>query len=170
MTKIKAGKICRVCGGTEFASGSTAQFECVVDGDGKFVRFLETNLEDAKKATYTGPFTCLQCGMRGTRLEDITADLTMRLYEKPFDEGLTADEIMSMIQEMGSRDVLLAEFPAKTHECSAMGFIDMEYEATLNDEEKEALGDYIAWILDDMNNENANGLYAFGGATIKLTR
>ena len=169
-TKIKTGKMCKICGGKEFASSTVTMLESVVDGDGKFVRFLDTDLEAAKEATYTGPFTCLNCGNRGNKLEDLTTDLTMRLFEKPVDEGLTGEEILCMIREMGTKDVLLVEFPAKAHECSAMGFIDMEYVSSLSEEDHEALGDYIAWILDDMNNEHETGLYTYRGATIKLTR
>jgi hypothetical protein len=94
------------------------------------------------------------------------------LHEKPVDEGLTRAEAWDMIDMLSeSNEFLPIEIEAKAHESVAMGFIARNFADELDfDYEKSGLNDFVANILDDMNNENENCIYEFRGKHIWLTR
>lgn len=171
-------RVCRQCGGTEFASGYRVSVECVVGGSGKLIRFLETDIEDAREACRrgiaTGPFVCLSCFHEGKTLEEITAAkeypaIGVCLIEKPCEYGLNGTDISRMMRELGETEVYPVEFPAVEHESSAMGFITAECAEAL-DYDYQELEKYVAGILDDMEKETEDGLYLFHGFTIMLSR
>lgn len=171
-------RVCRQCGGTEFASGYIASIECVVDGSGSLARFLEPDIEDAKAACrngmVAGPFECLSCGYKGKTLEEITIAkeflaIGACLIEKPGECGLDAVDIAKMMQELGETEVYPVDFPAAQHKCSAMGFITAECAKALGYDYGE-LAQYIAGILDGMDQESEDGFYPFHGFTIMLSR
>lgn len=171
-------RVCRQCGGTEFASGHRASVEWVVDGSGKLIRFLETDIEDAREACRrgiaTGPFVCLSCFHEGKTLEEITAAkeypaIGVCLIEKPGEHGLDGADISGMMRKLGEMEVYPVEFFAAEHECSAMGFVTAEFAEVLEYDYQE-LAKYVAGILDDMDQESEDGLYPFHGFTIMLSR
>jgi|InofroStandDraft_1065614.scaffolds.fasta_scaffold13684_5 hypothetical protein len=171
-------RVCRQCGGTEFASGYQVSIECIVDGSGRLIRFLETDIEDAREACRSekaaGPFVCLSCFHKGKTLEEITVAkehpaIGVCLMEKPGEYGLNGADISRMMQELGEAEVYPVEFPAAGHESSAMGFITAECAEVLEYDYQE-LAKYIAGILDDMDKETEDGLYLFHGFTIMLSR
>ena len=93
------------------------------------------------------------------------------LCEKPADEGLTKDEIINMIDVLNDDKFLLLEIEAKHVESVAMGVITIEAANKYNyDYSKNGLVDFIANILDDMDNESANEQYIHNGCSIWLTR
>lgn len=114
-------RICSQCGGTELASGHKVSVECVVDGTGRLIRFLDTNNEEAREVCRSGmaagPFVCLSCE---------------------------------------EKEVYPVEFFAVAHECSAMGFITEECAEVLEHDYKE-LAQYVAGILDDVDQETEDG-------------
>lgn len=169
--------VCRQCGGTEFASRFQVSVECIVDGSGRLIRFLETDIEDAREACRSKiaaePFVCLSCFHEG-KLEEITVAkehpaIGVCLMEKPVEYGLNGADISRMLQELGEVEVYPVEFPAAVHESSAMGFITAECAEVL-DYDYQELAKYIAGILDDMDKETEDGLYLFHGFTIILSR
>ena len=171
-------RVCRQCGGTEFASGYQVSIECIVDGSGRLIRFLETDIEDAREACRSekaaGPFVCLSCFHKGKTLEELTVAkehpaIGVCLMEKPGEYGLNGADISRMMQELGEAAVYPVEFPAAGHESSAMGFITAECAEVLEYDYQE-LAKYIAGILDDMDKETEDGLYLFHGFTIMLSR
>ena len=171
-------KVCKQCGGTEFASGYKTSIECIVDGSGRLARFLEPDIEDAKEACrngmVAGTFECLSCGCKGETLEEITIakehpTIGACLIEKPGECGLDAVDIARMMQELGETEVYPVDFPAAQHECSAMGFISTEFAEALGYGYQE-LAKHIAGILDDMDQETEDGCYPFHGYTIILSR
>ena len=171
-------RVCRQCGGTEFASGYQVSIECIVDGSGRLIRFLETDIEDAREACRSekaaGPFVCLSCFHKGKTLEEITVAkehpaIGVCLMEKPGEYGLNGADISRMMQELGEAEVYPVEFPAAGHESSAMGFITAECAEVLEYDYQE-LAKYIAGILDDMDKETEDGLSLFHGFTIMLSR
>lgn len=184
--KTEAGKlavtevtrVCRQCGGTEFASGYRVPAECVVNGSGELIRFLETDIEDAREACgsgiATGPFVCLSCFAEGKTLEEITVAKELPpigacLMEKPGEHGLDGADISGMMRKLGEMEVYPVEFFAAEHECSAMGFVTAEFAEVLEYDYQE-LAKYVAGILDDMDQETEDGLYPFHGFTIMLSR
>ena len=91
------------------------------------------------------------------------------LIEKPEVEGLTKSEVMQMYEQMDADEA----YPLEISGCetSAMGFITKDAAKILDyDYEESGLKDFIAVILDDMNNESENGTYEFRGIRIKLRR
>lgn len=169
-------RVCKCCGGVEFASNYMASLECVVDGSGNLVRYLGPDNEIAEVACRSGetpgPFTCLECENSGKTLEDITiiqGSIDVCLIEKPSEYGLDSIELSKLSKEFGDREVIPIEFEANEHECSAMGFMTVECADALEYDYRE-IAKYIASILDDMDLEHEDGLYDFHGVKIKLTR
>ena len=73
--------------------------------------------------------------------------------------------------EDGNREVFPIELEAREHESSAMGFISSTAADMLDyDYEISGLHNFIATILDDMNNENENHEYVYKGINIYLSR
>lgn len=171
-------RVCRQCGGTEFASGYRVSVECVVDSSGKLIRFLETDIEDAREACRrgiaAGPFVCLSCFHEGKTLEEITVAKELStigacLMKKPGEHGLNGADISGMMRKLGEMEVYPVEFFAAEHECSAMGFVTAEF-AEVFEYDYQELAKYVAGILDDMDQETEDGLYPFHGFTIMLSR
>ena len=71
----------------------------------------------------------------------------------------------------GTEEVFPIELEAREHESSAMGFITPNAAEMLDyDYEQSGLHDFIASILDDMENENESHRYQFKGIDIYLSR
>lgn len=93
------------------------------------------------------------------------------LKEKEFVSGLTKVEVMDLFDMLSNVEAFPIELEAKTHECSAMGFITPEAAELLDyDYENSGLHDFIAMILDDMENETDTCEYEFRGVKIWLSR
>lgn len=91
------------------------------------------------------------------------------LVEKPNVDGLTKAEVMEMYDQMNGDEA----YPLEISGCetSAMGFITPEAAEVLNyDYQESGLNDFVAVILDDMNNESEDGTYEFRGIRIHLSR
>lgn len=171
-------RVYRQCGGTKFASGHKVSVECVVDGSGRLIRFLQSDVadveEDCENGMIAGPFVCLSCFHEGKTLEEITVEkehpsIGACLIKKSGDRGLDGADISRMMQELGEAEVYPLEFPAVGHESSAMGFITAEFAEDLEYDYQE-LAKYVAGILDDMDQETENGCYPFHGFTVMLSR
>lgn len=169
---------CGQCGGTEFASGYKVSAECVVDGSGSLIRFLESDIEGAKEACESGmasgPFVCLNCFHEGKTLEEITIvkeypAIGVCLMEKPGEYGLNNVDLSSLMWKLGETEVYPVEFFAVGHECSAMGFITAEFAEVLEYDYQD-LARFVAGILDDMDQETKDGCYLFHGFTVMLSR
>lgn len=99
------------------------------------------------------------------------------LIEKPGVNGLNRDNI-SLLYGLttrtfsdGTDEVFPIELEAREHESSAMGFITPKAAEKLDyDYEHSGLHDFIASILDDMNNEVDDNHYIFKGLDIYLSR
>lgn len=91
------------------------------------------------------------------------------LIEKPNVDGLTKAEVMEMYDQMNGDEAYPLEINGS--ESSAMGFITPEAAEILNyDYQESGLNDFVAVILDDMNNESEDGTYEFRGIRIHLSR
>lgn len=91
------------------------------------------------------------------------------LVEKYNVDGLTKAEVMEMYDQMDGDEA----YPLEISGCetSAMGFITPEAAEILDyDYEDSGLNDFVAVILDDMNNESEDGTYEFRGIRIHLSR
>lgn len=91
------------------------------------------------------------------------------LVEKPNIDGLTKAEVMEMYDQMNGDEA----YPLEISGCetSAMGFITPEAAEILDyDYQESGLNDFVAVILDDMNNESEDGTYEFRGIRIHLSR
>lgn len=90
------------------------------------------------------------------------------LIEKEAGRGLTVHEILLMVI-FGSNEVLPLEIEG--NHSYAMGFITVEVAEKFNyDCTSSGLGSFISSIIDDMSNENKDGIYHFEGTTILLGR
>lgn len=93
------------------------------------------------------------------------------LREKEFECGLDRNDVIDLYNMLGNAEVFPIELEARDHECSAMGFIAVEAAESFNyDYENSGLHDFIANILDDMNNETEDCTYEFDGIKIWLSR
>ena len=100
---------------------------------------------------------------------DDTFTYDVVLCEKPFDEGLTLEEIQTMYPMLNNKEAYPIEIEAREHGSSAMGFITPEAADTLDYSYTELM-EYIASILDDMNKENSDCCYTFNNLAIYLSR
>lgn len=171
-------RVCKRCGGVEFASHHMAYLQCAVRGDGRWIRYLlpdQKSVEEACRGNKAlGPFECLNCGYSGDRLEDITnpmkiPDISISLIEKRGEDGLSRQEIIKLLDDLDAEEVFPIELFAKGHESSAIGFIKAECAEALGFD-YDRLEEYIASILDDMENEKESRLYGYEGLTIRLDR
>ena len=93
------------------------------------------------------------------------------LLEKDFTSGLNIHEVISLMNKINCGEVYPIEFEAKYHESSAMGFISPKAAEKLgHDYNTSGFHDFIALILDDINNETSNHKYSFNGISIYLNR
>lgn len=91
------------------------------------------------------------------------------LIEKPNVDGLTKTEVMEMYDQMDGDEAYPLEIGGS--ETSVMGFITPEAAEILDyDYQKSGLNDFVAVILDDINNESEDGTYEFRGIRIHLSR
>ena len=95
------------------------------------------------------------------------------LLEKEACDGLDMAELKTLYACVANNEedeVYPIELEAKHVESSAMGFISKEAANLLDyDYEASGLHDFIASILDDMNNENESQQYSFNGINIYLS-
>ena len=93
------------------------------------------------------------------------------LREKQAEYGLTRNDVIDLFDMLNNVEAYPIELEAREHECVAMGFITPEV-AELFDYDYEASGlhDFIANILDDMNNESDDCRYEYQGVKIWLSR
>ncbi len=111
----------------------------------------------------------------------------LALIEKPGNAGMNIEDVKRLFSLISvgdgddvSRDEFAAgldtevypiELEAREHECVAMGFISREAAAAIDyDYEGSGLHDYIASVLDDMDNEHDDHYYSFNGVDIFLSR
>lgn len=93
------------------------------------------------------------------------------LREKELTCGLSKNDVIDLFDMLNDIEAYPIELEAKEHECSAMGFITPGAAELLDyDYETSGLHDFIADILDDMNNESENCEYVFSGIRIWLSR
>ena len=93
------------------------------------------------------------------------------LLEKEFTDGLTIHEVISLMNKINYGEAYPVEFESRYHECSAMGFISPKAAEKLGyDYNTSGFHDFIALILDDVNNETSNHEYSFNGISIYLSR
>lgn len=93
------------------------------------------------------------------------------LMEKEFTNGLTKNDVIDLFDMLNDIEAYPIELEARKHECSAMGFITIEAAESLDyDYEESGLHDFIANILDDMENESDDCEYEFKGIKIWLSR
>ena len=93
------------------------------------------------------------------------------LKEKEFITGLEKNEVMELFELLPDAEIYPIELQAKEHECSAMGFITREAAKIMDyDYTTSGLYDFIANILDNMNNESQSCEYEFCGIRIYMSR
>jgi hypothetical protein len=100
------------------------------------------------------------------------SNFSLILHEKQVDGGLVRSEAIDMIDMLPSGEEFLPiEIEAKQHESIAIGFILRVFADELDyDYKSSGLVNFIANILDDMNNERDDCTYEFAGRKIWLTR
>lgn len=93
------------------------------------------------------------------------------LKEKECTSGLTRNDVIDLFDMLNNVEAYPIELEAKEHECSAMGFITPEVAELFDyNYEESSLHDFIANILDNMNNESDDCEYEFKGIKIWLSR
>lgn len=93
------------------------------------------------------------------------------LREKEFTSGLTRNDVIDLFDMLDNAEAYPIELEATEHECSAMGFITPEVAELFDyNYEKSGLHDFVANILDDMENESDDCEYEFRGIKIWLSR
>ena len=98
-------------------------------------------------------------------------EFALVLHEKPTCDGMTRTEVIDLIDMLGDHEFLPIEIEAKCDESIAVGFITMDFAYKLNfDYKNSGLNDFIANILEDMDNEHDDCIYTFKDCRIWLTR
>lgn len=93
------------------------------------------------------------------------------LKEKTFVSGLTRNEVIVLFDSLDNTEAYPLELEARNSESTAMGFITSESAEVLDyDYETSGLRDFIATILDNMDNESPDCVYEFKGIRIWLSR
>lgn len=93
------------------------------------------------------------------------------LKEKPFLEGLSREDVIGLFDILDDTQAYPIELEAKRCESSAMGFISPEVADYFEyDYNTSGLRDFIATILEDMNNESDTFEYEFKGIKIWMSR
>lgn len=105
--------------------------------------------------------------------EDAIAKATpcvdIALQEVYGNQGLDRHEAQELMRVLTDKWFEPISIDAKEHECSAMGFVSTHTAVAL-DFDYDRLRDFVASILDDMENESEDGLYDFDGHKLLLTR
>ena len=91
------------------------------------------------------------------------------LLEKESSTGLLRSEVIDLFDMLDSTEAYPIEISAKSHDSVAMGWITPEAAEKL-DYIYSGLEDFVANILDDMNNETEDGRYEFNELSIYLSR
>ena len=91
------------------------------------------------------------------------------LKEVPGEGGLTRNDVADLFDLLKEPEGIPVEFPAKEHECSAMGFMTSFAGSTL-EWNMGGISEFISSILDDMNNERDDCTYMFHDLRIWLSR
>ena len=98
-------------------------------------------------------------------------EFALVLHEKQTCDGMTRTEAIDLIDMLDDHEFLPIEIEAKSQESIAVGFITMAFADKLNfDYAGSGLNDFIANILDDMDNEHDDCIYTFKDCRIWLTR
>ena len=92
------------------------------------------------------------------------------LREKPGAWGLTKKDVMELYDMLDGEEAFTLELEPEFVESSAMGFITPEAAEALEYEYKTGLREFVANILDDMENESEDGTYEYKGIRIHLSR
>ena len=92
------------------------------------------------------------------------------LLERPFGTGITKDETISLFERLCEDEAYPVEICAKQHESSAMGFIGAQAADKIEYDYSEEVYDFVASILDDMENESETCEYECNGLNIWLSR
>lgn len=93
------------------------------------------------------------------------------LRETKIPYGLTRNDVIDLFDMLDNIEAYPIELEAREHECTAMGFITPEAAELLDyDYEESGLHDFIANILDDMDNESDDCMYEFKYIKIWLSR
>ena len=93
------------------------------------------------------------------------------LREKELISGLNRNDVRDLFDMLNGTEAYPIELEARQHECSAMGFITPSAaELLYYDYEESGLHDFIALILDNMENESNGCSYEFRGLTIWMSR
>ena len=94
------------------------------------------------------------------------------LLEKEGETGLKKEEVKKLLDHIRGEEVYPLEFPSKTHDCGAMGFITPEAANKLDFiyDYGSKIHDFIASILDDIELESTNHTYSYQGLSIWLDR
>lgn len=94
------------------------------------------------------------------------------LIEKYGTEGITLDELSTLYSMIPSEQAYLLEYDARQVESTAIGVITPDTAARLgwDTERNSPLHDFVASILDDVDNESADGHYMFCGADVVIIR
>lgn len=92
------------------------------------------------------------------------------LREKPGAWGLTKKDVMELYDMLDGEEAFPLELEPDFVESSAMGFITPEAAEALEYEYQTGLREFVANILDDMENESEDGTYEYKGIRIHLSR
>lgn len=92
------------------------------------------------------------------------------LREKPFPYGLTKQDVAELYDMLDGEEAFPLELEPDYAESSAMGFITPEAAEALEYEYQTGLREFVANILDDMENESEDGTYEYKGIRIHLSR
>ena len=93
------------------------------------------------------------------------------LLEKPGNDGLTIQEVNKLAEMLGGIYFYPIELYAHAVESCALGLISVDAACAIEyDYENSGLHDYVASILDDMDNEHEDCRYQFKGVEIWLGR
>ncbi len=95
----------------------------------------------------------------------MTLTYDMALIEKPISDGLNKFEAIELLNLLNSNEFYPIEFEADHQECSALGYITARAAEKLN-YDYGGLRSYIGSILDDLEKENPEYEYEFGGLKI----
>lgn len=109
-----------------------------------------------------------------SQMDSIEDKFDIALIEKEVFEGMDLQDMQLLFKKVAADEkssVYFIELEAHEHECSAIGFISPSVADKLDyDYEKSGLHDFIASILDDMEKENPDHIYAYKGLRIWLSR
>ena len=92
------------------------------------------------------------------------------LIERQDIDGLTKPEVMDLFDMLSGTEAMPLEISGNSS--VAMGFITTYAANKLNYQygDGSALASYLSLILNDMNNESADGFYEFEGLSIWMSR